>query len=213
MIKHILIDWFEVFSNGIYGAGEMGRLIEKVGLSLDDYMLKDNGYCWDELQKLNRGIINEKRYWRNVIQHTGWKVTVEQMMAITDEAVRIPILGTLDVAKDLHAKGYQLILISDLGFELKERILLAYPWIKQLFGAHYFSCDYGKIKADQGYFEFILNQEGINPNEALFIDDYFVNVARAEDAGIQGIIFKNALQLKQDLCAAKILSDLETKSA
>ena len=39
-IKNILIDWFELFTYGIYGKGEMGRLVETIGLSREAYMKK-----------------------------------------------------------------------------------------------------------------------------------------------------------------------------
>ena len=195
----LLIDWFEVLTNGIYGAGEMGRLVETIGLSKEEYMLKDNGRCWELLQKNNRGLISERKYWKEVIAETNWEVTAEQMMALTDRAVATPIPGTLDVLRDLHAMGYELILVSDLGHELKERILTYYPWINQLYRQKYFSCDYGKIKSDPGYFEFIMKSEGIEPGKAVFIDDYHINVARAAEAGITGVLFKDAIQLKETL--------------
>ena len=198
-IKYILFDWFEVFSNGIYGVGEMGRLVETIGLSKEDYMLKDEGFSWDLLQKQNRGLIPEKKYWKDVIADTGWNVTPEQMMELTDKAVAIPIPGTFNLAHDLYMMGYKLILVSDLGFELKERVLKDYPWVNQMFSSKYFSCDYGKIKKDPGYFEFILENEGIHHDEAIFIDDYHVNVSRAAEAGITGVLFKDALQLKETL--------------
>ena len=198
MIKNILVDWFEVQSNGMYGVGEMGRLVQKVGLSREEYMHKDSDR-FDLLNKLNRGQITEKRYWKGVLERTGWNVTVEQMMGLVDEAVRIPIPGTFDVLNNLHKQGYNLILVSDLGFELKERILDYYPWINQLFSGKYFSCDHDRIKSDPGCFEFIIEQEGINPDASIFIDDYDKNVARATEAGITGVLFQGAVQLKATL--------------
>jgi len=200
-IRYILTDWFEVFSNGIYGKGEMGRLVEKVGLTREDYMEKDVEVNWTLLQELNRGNITEKVYWKKVIAETGWNVTPEQMITLTDEVVKIPIPGTAEIARDLHGMGYKFILISDLCPRTKTRILLSYPWITQLYEHTFFSCDYGKLKSDPGYFSFILEQTGINPEEAFFFDDYDVNVDVAKSVGINGVVFEDAIQLKDAMKA------------
>ena len=201
-IRYIFTDWFEVFSNGIYGKGEMGRLVEKVGLTREEYMKKDGEVNWALLQELNRGNITERTYWKRVIARTGWNVTPEQMIELTDEVVKIPIPGTAEIAKDLHAMGYKFILISDLCPKTKSRILLNYPWITQLYERTFFSCDYGKLKSDPDYFNFILEQTGINPEEAFFFDDYDVNVDTAKSVGINGVVFENAIQLEKAMRAA-----------
>ena len=198
-IKNILIDWFELFTYGIYGKGEMGRLVETIGLSREAYMEKDEGETWELHHLLNRGLCNERYYWESLIESGNWKVTPDQLMALTDEVVKCTIPGTADTVWQLRKQGYRLILVSDLWEEMKERVLLNYPWIMQLFDARYFSCDFRMIKSDPGFFEFILACEEINPEETLFIDDYYVNVERAAETGIRGIVFENALQMKQEL--------------
>ena len=198
-IKNILIDWFELFTYGIYGAGEMGRLVETIGLSKEAYMEKDTGETWELHHVLSRGGCNERYYWESLIESGNWNVTTDQLMALTDEVVKHTIPGTADMVRQLREQGYRIILISDLWEELKERILLNYPWIMQLFDARYFSCDFHMIKSDPGFFKFILDCENIKPEESIFIDDYYVNVNRAKEAGIQGIVFENAIQTKQEL--------------
>ena len=45
----------------------------------------------------------------------------------------------------------------------------------------------------------MLKQNQIMANETLFIDDLDVNINRAEETGIHGILFQNANQLKEEL--------------
>ena len=68
-----------------------------------------------------------------------------------------------------------------------------------LFDKKIFSYDIGSIKSDQQTFRTVLNQTQILADETIFIDDNEVNVKRAEEVGIKGIVFKNAEQLKSEL--------------
>ena len=48
-------------------------------------------------------------------------------------------------------------------------------------------------------YETLLNRYNVNPSEAVFIDDAFVNIKGAEDVGISGIHFQSAQQLRMAL--------------
>jgi putative hydrolase of the HAD superfamily len=74
-----------------------------------------------------------------------------------------------------------------------------YPWLLELFEHRYYSFATGQIKSDPDYFEKICRDAGVNPAESLFIDDYDVNVNRAREAGMQGIVFENSAQLRTEL--------------
>ncbi|MBR1939419.1 HAD family phosphatase [Candidatus Saccharibacteria bacterium] len=204
--KNIIFDWNEVFANGIYAAGKMGDLVEhELGLSRKDYAAKDNELNWPLCQELNRGKLTERAYWERMIQQNGWSLRPEQFAALTDSVIKHPIIGTTEIARELYDKGYRMILVSDVWQELKERILREYPWIPGMFDKVYWSCDYGRIKSDPDYFDFIINDADINPAESIFIDDYHVNTERAEQAGITSIVFNDAIQLRTILKILGIL--------
>lgn len=200
-VKHIgLIDFFEVIADGIYGKTSMGKIVEsELGLSREAYMEKDNGPSWGEHRRLCRGLITEREYWEGLIKAGNWDVTPEQLAWATDQAVKHPVPGTTDVLRELKAQGCTLILVSDLWEELKNRILLNYPWINSLFDKRHYSYEYGMVKSDPLFFKKILEQEKVNPDECFFVDDYYVNVEMAQKAGITGIVFEDAIQLKREL--------------
>ncbi|MBW2583665.1 MAG: HAD-IA family hydrolase, partial [Deltaproteobacteria bacterium] len=57
----------------------------------------------------------------------------------------------------------------------------------------------GMIKPDPAAFKLTLERLGVEPGEAVFIDDTPEHVEAARKLGIQGIIFTTAGALKDDL--------------
>lgn len=200
MIENLFFDFFEVVANGMYWGGLMGRLVEqRFGISVDDFRKKDTGVCWDLWKKLNRAEIQEKEYWDKILEVQPWQATSEQFIQCTFDAMKVEISGTFQIIRELHAKGYNLYLVSDVWAEMRDAMLVQYSWISELFKKCYFSCDFGQIKSDPGYFEKICQDAGVDPAKSLFVDDYDVNVKRAKEAGMQGIIFKSSAQLRAEL--------------
>lgn len=58
------------------------------------------------------------------------------------------------------------------------------------------SCDMGKIKADDDFFPTLLEDEGLKTSEVIFVDDFVNNTRSAARAGIMSIQFLNATQLE-----------------
>lgn len=203
-VKNIFFDLCEVFINGMYWGGEMGRLVEqRFGIPVDEFKKKDSGESWELWKKLNRGEIKEDEYWQKIVELNSWDVQPEDFIQCTRDALKVEIPGTLQLATELKLKGYRLFLVSDLWNEMRDAVLAAHPWIPQLFEKCYFSCDFGQVKSEPDYFEKICKDAGVDPAESLFVDDYDVNVDRAKGAGMQGIVFKTATQLSADLKMAQ----------
>ncbi len=55
------------------------------------------------------------------------------------------------------------------------------------------------IKPNSKIYKILLDRYQINPKQSIFIDDNLQNVQAAEKFGINGIHFKSAYQLKEDL--------------
>lgn len=102
------------------------------------------------------------------------------------------------------SNNYQLILLSDHIKEWGEYILDNNQEIS-IFEHQFFSYEYGKLKTDEGCFEYVLSELKINPEETIFIDDCQENIDMAKKSGISGVLFENAEQLKKELRKRKIL--------
>ncbi len=109
----------------------------------------------------------------------------------------------MEIIEQLKGK-YQLILLSDHVKEWMQYIEQINHDI-DLFDKKIFSYEIGSVKPDKQTFKTVLNRVQIIADETLFVDDHEINIKRAEEEGIHGIIFKNAEQLKQELIERKIL--------
>jgi len=69
----------------------------------------------------------------------------------------------------------------------------------KLFDKKIVSYELGSVKPDKETFPRVLDKAQIIAEETLFIDDHEINIQRAKEVGIHGIVFKNAKQLKEDL--------------
>lgn len=199
-VENIFFDLCEVFVYGIYGHGEMGRLVEdRLRISIEEYCEKDTGISWDLWKKLNCGEIREEAYWQKLIEIHDWKVTPEDFIQCSRDALKVMVPGTLQVVGELRLNRYNLFLVSDLWPEMRDAMLSEHPWIQRVFKKCFFSCDRGQVKSDPDYFAKICTDVGAEPTKSLFIDDFYVNVDRAKEIGMQGIVFENSAQLRAEL--------------
>lgn len=88
---------------------------------------------------------------------------------------------------------YKLGILSDAETTAREK---AKPWINEsLFDVIVFSSEVGVRKPDPKIFQRALEQFGVDPSEALFIDDREKNVTGANALGIHTIHYKNRAQV------------------
>ncbi len=110
-----------------------------------------------------------------------------------DEAINEAVL---DLIRKLHGR-YKLAILSNSPPDLTRWLV---DWeMRDLFEVVFCSGDEGMIKPDPAAFKLTLERLGVEPGEAVFIDDTPEHVQAARKLGIQGIIFTTAAALKDDL--------------
>ena len=96
------------------------------------------------------------------------------------------------------SKNYRLVIFSG---NVKERIKYLkkrYHKIFKHFDDAVYSFDYQKNKRDLSFYRELLNHIKCDPSEAIFIDDSWNNIERAESLGLNGIHFSYTEQLLDD---------------
>ena len=110
-----------------------------------------------------------------------------------DEAINEAVL---DLIRKLRGR-YKLAILSNAPPDLTRWLA---DWeMCDLFEVVFCSGDEGMIKPDPAAFKLTLERLGVEPGEAVFIDDTPENVEAARKLGIQGIIFTTVAALKDDL--------------
>lgn len=113
----------------------------------------------------------------------------------------------LDIVAEVRAAGPRCVLATNQ----QDHRWAAMEQLRHLEGmhAHYPSYQLGVAKPDPGYFRAILAAEGIQPTEALFIDDREDNVAAARAVGLAAVRHDpatGAAGLRRILRDAEVLS-------
>ncbi len=68
------------------------------------------------------------------------------------------------------------------------------------------SCNMGHRKPERASYQWVAHHLGVSIQDCLFVDDRKKNISGAENAGMQGILFQSAEQLRGELKTRQILS-------
>lgn len=103
------------------------------------------------------------------------------------------IINLLRVLRKTHKTG----LISNAWNDLRN--WLAVNQIEDAFDHLTISAEVGIAKPDARIYQFALDQLGVKPAEAVFVDDVEKNITGCEAIGMHGILFRNASQTIGDI--------------
>jgi len=142
-----------------------------------------------------------------VAEHPQRRELIEAFHRRWPEMLAGEIPGTVDVLADLRAEGVRLVALSNWSAETfpvaRERFdFLA--WFEGIV----ISGDVGVNKPDRQIFEHLMEHFGIEPAEALFIDDSSANVEAAKALGLSAIQFTDAEALRRELVRLGLLPEI-----
>lgn len=175
------------------------QLADRLGLDFDDL----NKLVFDSETGIQAtmGTITSLQHWEAVMKRL--KRPYEEMTAIRDEFFAGDIVDRtlLDYIRSLRGK-YKTGLISNAWGDLRDYIVR--EKFADAFDKLIISAEVGVMKPDAQIFQIALEQFGVSPKEAVFVDDFPVNIAGCEKVGIKGIHFKDPETALQQL--KKLLS-------
>ena len=113
--------------------------------------------------------------------------------------------GIRDLMLSLKAKGYRLLGLSNWSSRVYE-VMDKFD-IFNLIEDSLISKDVHQLKPNKDIYESFLNKFDVKAAECVFIDDKPENIEGCKTVGMNGIVFKNSNQLKQELDKL-LLSDI-----
>jgi putative hydrolase of the HAD superfamily len=163
------------------------QLAERLGMEYDD--LDRIVFNSDSGIQASMGTITSQQHWEAVLKRL--KRPVEELSSIRDEffagdIVDRDILEFLRSLRGTHTTG----LISNAWSDLRD--YLTREKMIDVFDHIIISAEVGVAKPDPKIFKIALEQAGVSPNEAVFVDDFYVNIEGCEKIGMKGIHFKDA---------------------
>jgi len=105
------------------------------------------------------------------------------------------------IVKLLKRQGYKLGLLSNAMKSFSDH---RKEWSRGLFDVTIISHEVGMRKPESGIYGLAVKQLQVKASECIFVDDRLENIEGAEAAGLKGIVFTNAAQLKKDLKSAGV---------
>jgi len=171
------------------------KLAEQLQVPLS--RLDDLVFFSDTAKKASKGEIKVGQHWRAVgealgIQPEGMPDFLEQYWSADD--VNWKLLGFI---KSLRTR-YKVGLLSNAWDDLRKTMHDRWN-MDVLFDDLIISAEVGLVKPDPRIFQLALERLGVQPEEAVFIDDMLVNVEAANQQGWAAIQFLDTKQTLVDL--------------
>ena len=147
----------------------------------------------ENLEKLTIGEISTEEFWNRFSGPYGRKVEEELFGKFFHPRLNA---GTVDLIKTL--KHHSRVICGTNTFDPHYNCHLSLGDY-DIFDAVYASNMIGRSKPNPEFFTYILENEGVEPGRAIFVDDTEKHVIGAKKVGLKSILFKNAESLKLDL--------------
>ncbi len=183
--KAVIFDYGNVLCQS-QPAGDVQALAGILDLPLPRF----NEVYWQFRVAYDAGALDPDAYWTAVAEAASRPLTPIQigtLVEIDSRSWSHPAPVMPQWARDLHAAGIRTALLSNMPFPVRDYIL-GCPWLPD-FNARVFSCEFGQTKPAPGIYEHCLQQLGVTPAEALFLDDRESNIRAAEALGLPAVLF------------------------
>jgi 2-haloacid dehalogenase len=123
-----------------------------------------------------------------------------------DEMLAGHIPGTVEILADLRAGRVPLYALSNWSTETFPTARRKFEFL-QWFRGILLSGEAQLVKPDPRIFELFIQTFGVDPAQAVYIDDLPQNVAAARNLGMHGIVFRNSDDLREELIDLELLRE------
>ncbi len=107
----------------------------------------------------------------------------------------------------LKQTGIKTAILSNMGDTVLANIERTFDWLPR-FDVLVWSYQLNTAKPDPAIYLHTLRELDVDPAEALFLDDRFVNIEAAQTLGMRAILFSDVARLRADLIAAGVDREL-----
>lgn len=207
-LRAVIFDYGMVLS-GPAEPGAHRELVRVFGAGAEDF---EREY-WAHRHAYDAGEFDGTGYWQRCAAGAGVTVTDEQIRElIANDILMWSSLNRtmVDWAVAISRSGFKTGILSNIPFEIAD-VFQHFDWAKR-FTHNTWSCYLRMAKPDPAIYHHVVDALQVRPEEVLFLDDRQENILSAEAVGLQGILFRDVAQLREELEArglAEILPPLD----
>ena len=200
----LFFDMAEKIKNIIF---DLGGVVLDIDMTITLHELQRKGIDGEALMhdprfietdaKFERGIISAQTFRKQVKQLAGLEHLSDPDFDFIWNSMLLDIPRERIQAMEQIKEHYNIFLMSntnEIHYDLYVRDLqlrFGYKQFDDLFDKSYFSFDVHLLKPDPLFFEYILEHQGLKPQETLFIDDSKVNVQAAQQLGMHTYLIRH----------------------
>jgi putative hydrolase of the HAD superfamily len=150
-------------------------------------------FVGQDLQKLMTGKVTAEEFWRSFSISYGKSVDEELFGKFFNPALDQGVIGIIN-----QLKNDSRIVCGTNVFDSHYDYLMS-RGSYDIFDAVYASNKIGLSKPHPDFYRYILEKEGITPEDAIFVDDFAENVSAAKKLRITSILFTDSRSLSQQI--------------
>jgi 2-haloacid dehalogenase len=184
----VLIDWNPRYLYRKLFAGD--------GAAMEHFLANICTSAWNAQQDAGRSFAEANALLKK--EHPDHSEMIDAWFARHPEMVGGPIPGSVEILAELRMNEVPLYALSNWSAETFPNAQKRFDFL-QWFRGILLSGEVRLIKPDPRIYELFLQTFDVDPAQAVYIDDLPANVAAAISAGMHGIVFRSARELRVDL--------------
>jgi 2-haloacid dehalogenase len=158
---------------------------------------------WNEKQDAGRSFAEGCALLKQA--HPQHSELIDAWFSRYDEMLGGAIDGSVAILTELRAKRLGLFALSNWSAETFPFALRRFEFLNWFQGV-LLSGEARLVKPDPRFFQMLFQRYGVDPQEAVYVDDHLRNVERARELGMQGIHFTSAAALREELGRLGVLT-------
>jgi putative hydrolase of the HAD superfamily len=195
-LRAVIFDYGMVISGPPDPEARQG-LIEVIGVDPETF----EASYWQHREPFDSGEVNGPGFWQRVAGDVSVVLSEQQMARLLQLDARMWMKineRVLEWARQLRAAGMKIAILSNIGDTQVTAMREEFGWLAE-FDHNTWSYELRTTKPEAPIYLHTLEKLGVEPQQALFLDDRIVNVRGAEAVGMQAILFTTLEQLALDL--------------
>jgi putative hydrolase of the HAD superfamily len=167
-------------------------------------------FYWADRHAFDEGKLTGETYWRDILHQAGLTLPPAAVPELIHWDGRMwmtlnpPMLAWQGALK---TRGLLTAILSNIGDTTQQAMECDLKWLSR-FDVLVWSYQLRMAKPDPAIYRYTLDKLGVQPAEALFIDDREVNVEAAIALGMKALVFTTVDQLHADLIAQSFDKEL-----